>query len=119
MPHQCLRCNKIYENTANEIIKGCSCGNKSFLFMKKMPEKQIEIEISTEKKEMILKEIEENTNKFNLESPIVIEVGSIDVISPGKYRIDINKLMKKEEEKVPVYKIGDGTFFVDIDYLNS
>jgi predicted nucleic acid-binding Zn-ribbon protein len=118
MPHQCLRCNKIYDNTANEIIKGCSCGNRSFLFMKKLPEKETEIEISTEKRKKILKEIEFQSDKFDIDTPIIIEVGSVDVISPGKYRIDINKLMKREEERVPIYKIGDGTFFIDIEYLN-
>jgi predicted nucleic acid-binding Zn-ribbon protein len=121
MPHQCLKCSSIYQNDAKEILKGCSkCSNKSFLYMKKMPDKKESI-ISNEKKELILKELE---NQIEIKQddetkPIIIEIGSIEIKGVGKYEIDINKLMKKEEEKVPIYKVGEGTFLLDIKYLNE
>ncbi|MBD3310748.1 hypothetical protein GF351_06025, partial [Candidatus Woesearchaeota archaeon] len=35
MPHQCVRCNKFYDDGADEILKGCSCGGKLFFYIKK------------------------------------------------------------------------------------
>jgi len=35
MPHRCVRCAKMYEDGAEEILKGCSCGAKLFFFVKK------------------------------------------------------------------------------------
>ena len=30
MPHQCVRCNKFYDDGSIEIIKGCTCGGRLF-----------------------------------------------------------------------------------------
>ena len=35
MPHQCVRCNTFYEDGAEEILKGCTCGGKLFFYIKK------------------------------------------------------------------------------------
>ena len=35
MPHQCVRCNKFYEDGAQEILEGCSCGARLFFYIKK------------------------------------------------------------------------------------
>lgn len=32
MPHQCVRCNTFYEDGSEEILKGCKCGGKLFLY---------------------------------------------------------------------------------------
>ena len=119
MPHKCLKCHTIYSNDSPEILKGCSkCNNRSFFYLKKMPEKNKDLEISKEKKSKILKELATNFNE-NEDKPIIIEVGSVDVIEQGKYEIDINKLMRKEDEKVPIYRVGTGTYILDINYLNE
>jgi predicted nucleic acid-binding Zn-ribbon protein len=60
MPHQCLNCSSVYDNTSDAIIKGCpNCGKKLFLYIKKLPEAKKEIELSKEKKELILTELEQ------------------------------------------------------------
>ena len=34
MPHQCVKCSKIFKENSNEILKGCnSCGGKFFFFI--------------------------------------------------------------------------------------
>ena len=35
MPHQCVRCNKFYDDGAAEILKGCDCGGKLFFYIRK------------------------------------------------------------------------------------
>ena len=119
MPHKCLRCHTIYSNDSSEILKGCSkCGNKSFFYLKELPKKNEDFEIPKEKKEKILKELSSNFSE-DKDKPIIIEVGSVDVKEVGKYEIDINKLMRKDDEKIPIYRVGGGTYILDINYLNE
>ena len=43
MPHQCVRCSKIYEDASAEILKGCnSCGGRFFFFVKKEALQQVQ-----------------------------------------------------------------------------
>ena len=61
MPHQCVRCNTLYEDGAKEILSGCSsCGGKLFFFIKKSKLEQLKREVpelSETQKEEIEKEI--------------------------------------------------------------
>ena len=118
MPHQCLNCNTIYDNSSDAIIKGCpKCGKKLFLYIKKIPEKTKEIELSSDEKEFILKEIESISEIKDSEAPIILKLENIRVLKPGKYEIDINQLMKKE--KPIIYKIQDGTYIIDLSLLKQ
>jgi hypothetical protein len=118
MPHQCLKCEKIYDNTSNAIITGCpNCGSKLFLYLKKIPKEEAEVELSEQKKDIILKEISNFVEIEDTEKPIIFKLENIRVISPGKYEIDINQLMKKE--KPIIYKVQDGTYVIDLDFLRG
>ena len=118
MPHQCLKCEKVYDNSSDVIIKGCTnCGSKLFLFIKKIPEAQEEIELSREQKEIILKEVEGFIDIKDSDAPIVFKLENVRVLEPGKYEIDINQLMKKE--KPLIYKVQDGTYVIDLNYLRG
>lgn len=117
MPHQCLKCDKIFDNTSDVIIKGCTnCGNKLFLYVKSLPKENESIEISTNQKNLILKEIETAIETKDPEAPVILKLENIKVLAPGKYEIDINQLMKKE--KPVVYKVQDGTYVIDLKFLN-
>lgn len=118
MPHQCLRCDEVYDNTSEAIIKGCSnCGSKLFLFVKQAPKEAKEIELSKEKKDIILKELESFVDIEQTETPIILQLENIKVVKPGKYEIDVNQLMKKE--KPLIYKVQEGTYVIDLNFLNS
>lgn len=119
MPHQCLGCETVYDNTSDVILKGCpNCGKKLFLYIKETPIKKEEIELSKIQKDLILKEVESLTGStIDLESPIILKLENIRVLSPGKYEIDINQLMKKE--KPLIYKVQDGTYVIDLNYLQK
>lgn len=118
MPHQCLKCSKIYENTSDVIIKGCpACGNKLFLFIKSMPETKKEIELTNEEKDIVLKEVESITNVEELDAPIILKLENIRVLTQGKYEIDINQLMKKD--KPIIYKVQDGTYVIDLNFIED
>jgi len=118
MPHQCLNCQEIYDNSSDAIIKGCpKCGKKLFLYIKKTPKKEEEIELTKDEKELILKEVETITNIDEIDSPIILKLENIRIVKSGKYEIDINQLMKKE--KPAIYKIQDGTYMIDLDFLKN
>ncbi len=113
MPHQCLGCDKIYDNTSEAILKGCpACGRKAFLYLKSLPSKSEEIELTKESKDIILKELEEVVDLDKTDMPIILKLENIRIISPGKYELDINQLMKKE--KPIIYKVQEGTYVIDI-----
>ena len=116
MPHQCLGCDRIYDNSSNVIITGCpDCGKKLFLYIKNTPKKEEQVEISKRNKELILEELESMTKIQDIDEPIVLKLENVRVLSPGKYEIDINQLMKKE--KPLIYKVQDGTYVIDLNFL--
>ena len=120
MPHQCINCGSMYDNTSDVIIKGCqACGKKLFLYVKEKEKEAIqdEVELTQKNKETILQEIEETLGTRDPEKPIFLKLENVNVIAPGKYEIDVNQLMKKD--KPLVYKVGDGTYVIDLEYLQS
>jgi predicted nucleic acid-binding Zn-ribbon protein len=118
MPHQCLKCESVFDNTSDVIIKGCpNCGAKLFLFIKKAPVKEEEFELSQDQKDIILKEVESFVDIKDTDIPIILKLENIRVLAPGKYEIDINQLMKKD--KPLIYKIQEGTYVIDIDFLRG
>ena len=34
MPHKCARCSNIYEDKADELLNGCGCGSRVFLYLR-------------------------------------------------------------------------------------
>jgi hypothetical protein len=116
MPHQCLNCGEIYDNTSDVILKGCpQCKNKLFIFIKQIPQKKEEIELTKTQKELILKEVENITEIKETEKPIILKLENIKIIGQGKYEIDINQLLKKE--KPIIYKIQEGTYVIDLEFI--
>ena len=66
MPHQCLKCGKVFEDGSADILKGCPvCGGKKFFYTKKpLSEKERkklleESEVELEAIEEIIKDIGE------------------------------------------------------------
>ena len=60
MPHQCVRCNKIYDDGASDILKGCSCGGRVFFFIKKErlnKDKKVAEKLSQKQKNEIEKDV--------------------------------------------------------------
>ena len=46
-----------------------------------------------------------------------MKLENVRVIAPGKYEIDVNQLLKKD--KPLVYNVGQGTYVIDLEYLQS
>jgi len=107
MPHQCVRCGTIYED-ASVILKGCKCGCNLFYFFK---EKE-SIEEKLDDKE--IKEIEKQIKDLagiEEDKPVILDMESIRVIKPGKFRIDLVKLFKGGPI---IFRIEEGKYIIDL-----
>lgn len=118
MPHQCVRCNKLYDDGSKEILSGCSCGGRFFFYIKKeslQEAKKITNKIS--KLSMNEKEqIEEDVldilgDQIEDDKPVILDIETIKVLQPGKYELDLVDLFKG---KPLVFKLEDGKYFIDI-----
>jgi len=111
MPHRCVKCGAIYEDSSPTLLSGCTCGSRFFFFFKKL-ETQEEIKNFTEKE---IKEIEEDVKEMigpqMDDRPVILDFESIRVKEPGKFEIDLVNLFKKESV---VYKIEEGKYVIDI-----
>jgi uncharacterized protein len=114
MPHQCVRCNRIYEDGANELLKGCKCGSKFFLFFKKEALEEIQeeiIKLSSKEREQIEKDVFDIIDVKRDDSPVILDLESIRVLKPGKFEIDLMHLFKGEPL---VYKVENGKYIIDL-----
>ena len=118
MPYKCVHCNSTYADGAPELTDGCTCGSKFFFYLKS--EKLAEIEsqritltnLTTKEKEQMEEDVREIAGVQNEDTPIFLDFESITVVRPGKYLIDINKLLSPDKPRV--YKLEDGKYIIDL-----
>jgi len=118
MPHQCVRCGKIYQDGSEEILKGCPCGARLFFFIRKEALKKAQETIEAienltpkEKIEMekdVLDLVEIDTDE---DKPVILDIESIRTLEPGKFEIDLVRLFRKDPL---IFKIGEGKYVIDL-----
>jgi|SRR3989344_3985217 len=116
MPHQCVRCNTLYPDGAQEILKGCSCGARLFFYIKKKDieeGKKLISNLSVEEKQNIEKDVTEilEIKNEDLDRPVVLDIEAIRIMKPGKYEIDLVHLFKKDPL---IIKLEEGKYIVDL-----
>ncbi len=115
MPHQCVRCGKMYDDTDNTILQGCSCGKKLFFFIKKEKleqAKEVTVNLTEEQKLELEKDVLDLIGKEDQdEQPVILDFESIRILQPGKYELDLVHLFKKEPL---VFKLADGKYLIDL-----
>ena len=117
MPHQCVRCNKFYDDGAGEILKGCSCGGRLFFYIRKdklekAREVTEEAKLTPKDKQQIEKDVFDMVgSEIDTDKPIVLDVEAIRVLGPGKYELDLVHLFRKEPL---VVKLEEGKYMIDV-----
>jgi predicted nucleic acid-binding Zn-ribbon protein len=117
MPHQCIRCSKTYPDGAQEIIQGCECGGKLFLFIKqeKLEESQKMLEkskLSENEREQIEQDVFDLVGSdIDRDQPVVLDLEAIRVLKPGKYELDLIHLFKGEPL---IFKLEEGKYMIDL-----
>ena len=121
MPHQCLKCQEIYDDDSNAILKGCvKCKSMVFMYMKTIPKEDVcdeSFKISKEDKKVILKELEKREDIKEKDRPVILKLENVRILDDGKYEIDINQLFSGD--KPLIYKIDSGTYILDLEFLNK
>src|SRR3989344_9705563 len=118
MPHQCVRCNKLFEDGSQQILKGCECDAKLFFYIKKQnidAGKELISNFSEEEKQQIETDIKEMLHiKEELDNPVILDLESIRVLEPGKYELDLVHLFKKDPL---IIKLEEGKYMIDLPQL--
>ncbi len=116
MPHQCVRCNKFYDDGATEIIKGCSCGGKLFFFIKasKLKDREqpdVAVNLTPDEKQKMEEDIYELADIEDRDTPVVLELESVNVKQPGKFELDLVRLFKGDPL---IFRIQEGKYIIDV-----
>lgn len=116
MPHQCVRCNKFYEDGSIVILKGCDCGGRLFFFIKKEKMEDAkklteQVQLSQEQKLQMESDVFELMGHEPSDEPVVLDLEAIRVTHPGKYELDLVHLFQGEPL---VFKLEEGKYIVDI-----
>lgn len=115
MPHQCVRCGKLYDDGSNVILSGCECGAKLFFFVRKEKleaMKKVQVNLSTEQKIQIEKDVLELAGaEESHEHAVILDFESIRITEPGKYELDLVNLFGKNPL---VYKLEEGKYIIDL-----
>ena len=90
MPHKCVRCGKEYEDGSAELMKGCSCGARVFVYSK--PEQGAPVIATEEDARALEKELEPMAR----DKPVSIQwnVENVRVLEKGLYELDVKSLMQ-------------------------
>ncbi|MBU2638127.1 MAG: Zn-ribbon domain-containing protein [Nanoarchaeota archaeon] len=116
MPHQCVKCGKLYEDGSQELLTGCSaCSGNFFFYVKKAnleKAKEITENLTLEEKEQMEKDVLDLVGEdLKEDQPVILDLESIRVVKPGKYELDLVDLFNG---KPLVYKLADGKYMIDI-----
>lgn len=120
MPHQCVHCSKIIDVGSKEILEGCeSCGGKFFFYIRDeqvarlKEEKEIPIpEFDTVDKKQVEQDVRSILKIEDEDKPVILDLESVRVMSPGKFEIDIVSLMNR---RPIVFKIQEGKYLIDLE----
>lgn len=120
MVHRCIHCSEIYPDGARQMLEGCSkCGSRFFFYLSEDKLRQInkdkgEIfpDLTAEDKEHIESDVREITGIEEIDAPVILDLETIQITSPGKYLLDIPNLFNKDRPLV--YKLEDGKYIIDL-----
>ncbi|MDP2717460.1 MAG: Zn-ribbon containing protein, partial [Candidatus Micrarchaeota archaeon] len=93
MPHQCVRCNTVYPNNSPELMRGCTCGSRVFLFLRS----GADAPKAEEKPDM--RWIEDELAFLSKDKPVSVDIDGVEnlrILEKGSYELDLPSLMKGE-----------------------
>ncbi len=111
MRHQCVRCGRIYPSESKNLMEGCMCGSKLFLYLRGP---KLEVKRSQLPKNLgalegeIRKMLGEKTSP---DQPISISIENLRLGRNGVYDIDLESLLKGDPI---ILKDPLGVYFIDL-----
>ena len=115
MPHQCVRCSRMYKDAAPELLKGCECGGRFFFYIKKQDidvAKELTVKLTPEDRKQMEKDAYELIGaEADRSRPVILDLENIRILKPGKFEIDLVDLFRGAPL---VYKLEDGKYIIDL-----
>jgi predicted nucleic acid-binding Zn-ribbon protein len=117
MPHTCVKCSKLIQVGSKELLEGCkNCGSHFFFYIKdeqlaKIKEKKL-VDIPEKQKDHLEKDIREMAGIIDDEMPVILDLESVRITSPGKFEIDLSKVFNRK--RPVVYKLEEGKYIIDL-----
>lgn len=115
-----MNCGKEYEEDAQELVDGCSCGSTLFLYQKQ-PEGEDDEDGTAEEPDVEEDEVMEEIDEFlqdikedgtgARDSKIRFDLQSIRIIEEGVYEIDLKKLLEREPL---IVEVKDSKYFLHL-----
>ncbi len=114
MPHQCVKCGKLYPAGCEELLKGCGCGGRFFFFVKDEAieqAKEVTDNLTKVEKNQIESDVLDIVGDRFEDKPVILDFESIKIKKPGQYELDLVDLFKG---RPIVYKLQEGKYVIDI-----
>ena len=114
MPHQCVRCGNMYEDGAEEILKGCNCGSRFFFFVNKTKlekMKKLTVNLNEKERDQIELDVKDMVGEILDDKPVILDLENVRVLKPGHYEISLIDIFKG---KPLVYKLEEGKYVIDL-----
>jgi len=106
MPHRCIRCGKHYEDNAIELIRGCGCGARLFLYMKKQEDLQ-----KIGNTNWIEKELKSIADRCE-QKPLSLEIENVRLLEKGVFELNLKSLILNRDPVV--VKDSYGVYYVKL-----
>jgi len=115
MPHQCVKCAKVYSDVSEELLKGCSCGGRFFFFIRKKHLEEVKkevVKLTSKEKEQIQKDVFDIIGgQVEDDKPVILDLESVKAIKPGKFEVDVVNLFKG---KPVIFRMEKGKYIIDL-----
>ncbi|MFQ5405895.1 MAG: Zn-ribbon domain-containing protein [Candidatus Micrarchaeia archaeon] len=126
MPHKCVKCGNIYANNSPELLKGCLCGTRVFLFLrpesmslKELYEANVDVLVNNQK----IKELSQK-------QPVSIEFEQVPELKPLKtqqvqentnnttsLQVPQEPVLSVTQDSENIRVVGKGSYELDLDSL--
>lgn len=96
MPHKCVRCSSVYPNNSPELMRGCTCGSRVFLFLR---EESDEPQPGHAPETKDYRWLEEELSFLSKDKPVTVDVDAVEnlrILEKGAYELNLSSLMKGE-----------------------
>ena len=117
MPHQCLKCGRVFEEGSSELLRGCpDCGGNRFFFTKKP--------LNEDERNSITREVGKDINSVIIDligggdRDIVDKSGNWVTIKPKEIRKVVEQHLS-ETKKIPPEKKEDIDLITDDEYRKA
>lgn len=110
--HKCVRCSTIYQNNAKELLSGCSCGARVFVFLK-------EGKAAEELSEEDYSWLEAEFKSLAKNKPVSVDADSAEnlkILEKGSYELDVKSLMGGNPL---VVKSEKGIYYIKVPHFEK